>query len=385
MHILIKLAGVGILSALTGCSALSSLNPFARKAAPLNPPAALVEFRPTLAARTVWSTSIGDAGSSVFSPAIADSSVFVAAADGSIARLDVASGRSLWRVNAEMPLAAGVGADRDTVAVVGKQGVIMVFDGNGKLRWKAQASSEVLSPPAVGNGLVIVRSLDNHIVAYDADSGVRKWAVQRAIPPLTLRTAPGIVIHGDTAFVALPGGRLSALALGNGGPRWEVAVGDPRGTTELERIADTSGAPVVFGTDVCTVAYHGRIGCFDASTGLARWVKDFSSYVGVAVDERLVVGSDERGAVRAFQHTDGQNIWRNDKLAFRRLSAPASFGPAIAVGDYQGYVHFLSRSDGSLVARIATDGSAILAAPLVSSNQLLVQTRHGAVLAVALE
>ena len=231
----------------------------------------------------------------------------------------------------------------------------------------------------------MVRSLDNHIVAYDANSGARRWAVQRAMPPLTLRTAPGIVISGETAFVALPGGRLSALALGNGGPRWEVAVGDPRGTTELERIADTSGKPALLEQDVCAVAYQGRIGCFSASSGAARWLKEFSSYVGATIDQRFVFAADERGAVTAFSRQSGASAWRNDKLAFRRLSTPVSFGRAVAVGDYQGYVHFLSREDGSLIGRVGSDGSPVLAEPVVAGRNLIFQTQAGTVVALTAE
>jgi outer membrane protein assembly factor BamB len=282
-----------------------------------------------------------------------------------------------------MPLTAGVGSDGNTVAVAGEKGTVLVFDGDGKLRWKSQASSEVLSAPAVGQGLVIVRSLDNRIVALDADSGTRRWVVQRTAPPLTLRAAPGIVIAEPTAFVALPGGKLLALALANGGPRWEVAVGDPRGATELERIADVSGAPAVVGREVCAVAYQGRIGCVDAISGTTRWAKEFSSDVGLGADERFVFAADDRGTLNAFTRDGGTSVWRNNKLANRRLSAPVSFGRAVVVGDGQSYIHFLSREDGSFLARITTDGSRIVAAPVVAGANLIFQTQAGTLVALA--
>lgn len=378
-----NLACIGMLAVLTGCSALSSINPFSSKEAPRNPPAPLVDFKPTMAVRTAWSTSIGSSGAYIFSPVGASNSIFAAAADGSVARIEASSGRTLWRISAGLPLTAGVGSDGNTVAVVGEKGQVLAYDGEGKLRWKAQASSEVLSAPAVGQGLVIVRSLDNRIAAFDAASGARRWTVQRTVPPLTLRTAPGIVISGSSAFVAMPGGRLLALTLSNGGPIWEVAVGDPRGATELERVADVSGAPVVVGRDVCAVAYQGRIGCVDALTGATRWAKEFSSVAGVAADERFVFGADERGVVNAFTRDTGTSVWRNNKLANRGLSAPASFGRAVAVGDSQGYVHFLAREDGSFIARASTDGSKILASPLVSGANLIFQTHAGTVTALA--
>jgi outer membrane protein assembly factor BamB len=385
MRIEAKLACLGLAALLGGCSTLSSLNPFSKKAPPRNPPAALVDFQPTMAVRTAWSAPIGSAGAYVFSPAAANSSLFVAAADGSVARMEAATGRTLWRINAGMPLTAGVGSDGSIVAVGGANGMLLVFDGEGKLRWKAQASSEILSAPAVGQGLVIIRSLDNRIVAYDADSGARRWFVQRTAPALTLRNAPGIIISGQNAYVALPGGRMLALAIANGGPRWEVAVGDPRGTTELERIADVSGAPVVVGRDVCAVAFQGRVGCFDAATGAPRWAKEFSSDVGVAADERFLFAADERGNVNAFAREGGGSAWRNSKLANRRLSTPVSFGRAVALGDGQGYIHFLSREEGAFLARTATDGSPIVATPVVAGANLIFQTQAGAVVALATE
>jgi outer membrane protein assembly factor BamB len=385
MRIAAKFASAGLLVILAGCSTLSSLNPFASKPAPRNPPAPLIDFKPTMAIRSVWSISVGTAGRFVFSPANANGSLFAAAADGSLMRIEAASGRSVWRINAGMPLTAGVGSDGNTVAVVGEKGMVLAFDGEGKLRWKAQASSEVLSAPAVGEGLVIVRSLDNRIVAFDADSGARRWTVQRTAPALTLRTAPGIAIANPTAFVALPGGKLLALALTNGGPRWEVPVGDPRGATELERIADVSGMPAVIGRDVCAVAYQGRIGCVDAITGASRWAKEFSSEVGVGADERFVFAADERGVLNAFTRDTGASVWRNKELANRRLSAPVSFGRAVAAGDGQGYIHFLSREDGAFIARAGTDGSPIVATPLVAGANLIFQTQAGTVVALAAE
>lgn len=383
MHIAVKVTWAAALAVFAGCS---SLNPFASKSGSRNPPAALEEFKPTLNVRTAWSASVGNAKAFAFSPAVTSEGVFAAAADGSVMRIDAATGRTLWRINAHARLTAGVGSDGATVAVAAEEGVLMAFDGDGKLRWKTQTSSEILSAPAVGQGLVVVRSVDNRIAAYDVESGTRRWVAQRTSPPLTLRTAPGIAIAGSTAFVALPGGRLVALALGNGGARWEVAVGDPKGTTELERIADLSGTPVVVGGDVCAVAYQGRVACFDAASGAPRWGKAFSSEVGVGADGRYVFAADERGAVTAFTRDTGSGIWRNNKLAYRRLSTPVAVGSAVAVGDSQGYIHFLSREDGSFVARASTDGSPVIAAlPLVAGKSAVFQTKEGTIVALATE
>ena len=384
MRITQKLVGVSVLALMAGCSTLSSINPFASKPKG-NQPAALVALKGTMAVRTAWKLDIGKSNGYTFAPALAGQTVLVAGGDGAIARVDAASGRALWRIKASMPLSAGVGTDGSMLAVGGVKGSVLTFDMDGKPMWTAQASSEVLSAPALGQGMVVVRTVDNRIVGFDAKTGEKKWTVQRVAPPLTLRNAPGMVIAGKDVIVAQPGGKLLSLVLATGAPRWEIAVGESRGATELERVTDIGGAPVIVEGDVCAVAYQGRVGCFDLATGTARWTKELSSDVGVAADQRSVFASDDKGAVMAFNRDGGTSAWKNDKLGYRRLSSPVSYGRAVAVGDYQGFIHFLSREDGAFLARAATDGSAVIATPLVAGSNLIFQTQSGTVTAIAVE
>jgi outer membrane protein assembly factor BamB len=379
-----QVVGVGVLALMTGCSTLSSLNPFATKSK-ANLPAPLVELKGSMAVRTAWKLDIGKARDYHFSPAVADNTVVVAGADGSIARVEAATGRVLWRIKAGSDLSAGVGTDGTMIVVGGVDGKLLAFDMDGKPLWNAQLSSEILSSPVVAQGVVVARSIDNRIVGFDARNGAKKWTVQRVAPPLTLRNAPGIVVAGNDVIAALPGGRLISLILATGAPRWEVEVGVARGATELERVTDIGGTPVIFENDVCAVAYQGRVGCFDLATGSNRWARDLSSEVGAAVDQRFVFAPDDKGALYAFNRDGGVSAWKNDKLSYRRLSTPVSYGRAVAVGDYKGFIHFLSREDGAFLARAATDGSAVTSTPLVAGSNLIFQTQNGTVTAIAVE
>lgn len=376
---------LGVLAMAAGCSTMSKLNPFAKedKFAPTK----LEELKPGVPARVVWKHSIGKAGVNVFSPALADNSVFVADADGNIERLDAASGKVQWRSKTKTELTAGVGVSPNgqVVAVGGEKGKLLAFDGAGKALWEVQASSEILSAPAVGNDVVIVRTGDNKVTAYDAADGKKRWFIQRVTPPLTLRNSPGLVIANSNVYSAQPAGRILALALVNGVPRFEAPLSEPRGATELERVSDISGTPAVFEGDLCAVSYQGKVGCLDLATGVARWSKPASSDVGVGVDQRFVFVSDEKGAVQAFARESGASAWKNEKLAYRRLSAPVSYGRFVAVGDLEGYVHFLSREDGTVLGRIATGGGAIKAAPVVAGSNVILQTQNGTVAAIAVE
>jgi outer membrane protein assembly factor BamB len=370
--------------AIAGCSTLSSLNPFKKE--DKTPPAKLVDIKSPVPAKVVWKHSVGKAGVNVFTPALADNSLFVADADGNIERLDAATGKQVWRAKAGSDLTAGVGSDGKLVVVGGVKGKVIALDaGTGKELWTAQATSEILSSPVIGGDAVIVRSVDNRITAYDAKTGEKRWFLQRPTPALTLRNAPGMVIAATNVVVAQPAGRMLGLALSNGVPRFEVPVAEPRGATELERVSDIGGTPVVFEQDLCTVTYQGKVGCFDANTGAAKWTKDASSDVGVSVDQRFVFVADDKGSVIAFSRDGGASAWKSDALSYRRLSTPLSFGRTVAVGDFEGYVHFLSREDGTMLGRVSLDSSPIKSVPLLAGPNMIVQTQAGTVAAIAVE
>jgi outer membrane protein assembly factor BamB len=348
-------------------------------------PAPLIPLERAPEVRVLWSARVGSAERFVFSPALAGESVFAAARNGTVVRLGADKGEERWRVELERRLSGGVGAGARSVAVATEEGEVFVLEAaDGKQRWRARVSSEVLAAPTIGNGLVIVRSVDNRIFAFGEDDGKRRWVYQRAPASLIVRSPAGVALAGDTAYAGFSGGRLTAIALSNGGVRWESTVALPKGATELERVTDVVGEPVVVGREVCAAAYQGRVGCFEAASGRQIWAREVSSLNGVQLDARYAFVSDERGAVHAFDRTNGRSVWKQDKLAYRRLSAPVSSGNVVAVGDFQGYVHFLSRESGAFVARYPSGGGAVRAAPVSLPSSLLIQTQDGTLVALAL-
>jgi outer membrane protein assembly factor BamB len=251
------------------------------------------------------------------------------------------------------------------------------------VRWRARASSEVLTPPTVGAGLVLVRTIDNRIFGFSANDGKRQWVYQRASGSLILRVPTGVSILGDTAFAGFSGGKLVAVALSNGAQRWEVTVATPKGANELERITDVVGEPALQGREVCAATYQGRVACFEADNGKQIWARDISSVTGVSVDARYAFVSDERGTVHAFDRTNGATVWKQEKLSNRQLSLPRAIGATVAVGDFEGEIHFLARESGNFVSRYSARGGAVRAAPLVLSSGLLVQTQEGGLSALS--
>ena len=340
--------------------------------------AELVPLASSIPVRTVWAANVGKAEDAILFPAVVEDAVFAASQEGIVARFDAATGREAWRVDVHRTLSAGVGSDGTLVAVGTFEGdVIVLSAAKGGLVWQARVSSEVLSAPVVTGDLVIVRTGDGRLFALDAADGKRRWLYQRASPPLSVRSPVGMVAERGTLFTGFAGGKLVAISLANGGVRWEATVSLPHGATELERVTDVVGLPVVAGREVCAVAFQGRIGCFDLANGNPSWSREMSSTAGLAVDSRYVFVSDDKGAVQALDRAGGATLWKQDKLFLRRLTAPLALGEVVAVGDVEGYIHFLSRESGAFVGRVATDGSPIRTSLLPLGKGFLVQTQEG--------
>jgi outer membrane protein assembly factor BamB len=373
MRTLSLMLAVIVTGFLSGCSS-----------APKNKAAELVPIQPTAQMSVLWQAGIGNAGDFVLTPAVVGDSVYAAAYDGTIARFD--NGRQIWRISAGEKLSGGVGADRGLVAVGTAKGDVLTFDAEtGRPLWKARISSEVLAAPAISDSLVVVRSGDARIAAFDAKDGKRRWVYQRATPTLTLRSSVGVLLSERVVVAGFPGGKLVAINARNGATLWEVTVAQPKGATELERVADITSLPVVDGKEICAAAFQGRVACFDIASGNQLWAREISSSAGIDMDKTRVYVSDDKGTVHAFSRDSGASLWKQDKLFMRGLSRPIAQGRRVAVADFEGVVHLLNAEDGAFAARVTTDGSAILADPQELGSGFLVQTKKGSLVALGVQ
>lgn len=358
-------------AALAGCSMFSSPNP-------RYDPAPLTEYAAGISANVAWTVSLGSGGGYGFAPALVGDAVYAATPNGRVSKIDLASGRAQWQSGTDLKLSAGVGSDGQTTAVAASDGTVIAFDDQGAEKWRAKATSAVSVPPAVGGGVVVVRSSDYRIQAFDASTGELRWNLQRPGPALALKTNMQMLIVDGMLLSGLPNGRLMAIDARNGNVQWEGTVSVSQGATDLERISDVVGTPQLQGPLLCGVSYQGRMVCFDISQGgRPLWEQNFSSNSGMATDSQQAYAANQRGVVYAYGLTDGHEVWKQDALANRRLSSPAVVPQAVALGDFEGYVHFLSRTDGQLLGRVHVGGGAIVS-PLVATNRgVLVQTGSG--------
>jgi len=340
-------------------------------------PAKLTDIKAPLSIRVAWRVKVGDGRRSFLQPAVLQNAIYAADTDGDLVRIDSNDGKEVWHARVPARLGAGVGSDGFVVAVAGQRGEVFGYSAEGLLRWQARVPSDVVTTPLVGHGLVIVRSTDQGVTAFDAEDGHKRWNFKRQTPPLALRAANEMAFSGDNVVAGFPGGRLVAIALSNGAARWDSAVSEPKGATEVERLADVLGTVGLQDNHVCAASYQGRVACFDATSGDQQWAREMPAGAGVAIDGDELVGIDSASLVQAFALSNGAPRWTCKLLARRGLSSPGAQERWIAVGDREGYVHFLDTSDGKLVGRVELDGSPIVAQPRQVAGGFVVQTQRG--------
>lgn len=338
--------------------------------AELQPVAALVS------ARQSWSNRIGTVNFPL-EAGVSGKSVAVAGGDGTVALLDADTGKDIWRASLNTAISAGVGSDGKVVAVVTRDNEVVAVQ-DGRELWRQKLGAQAFTAPLVAGARVFVLAADRSVNAFDGQTGRKLWTQRRPNEPLVLRQSGVMLAVGDTLVVGLAG-RLVGIDPSSGSVRWEAPIASPRGINDVERLVDLVGRVSRVGDTVCARAFQASIGCVNAARGNLLWTKAASGAQGIDGDDRLLFGTEADGTVMALRRGDGERVWSTDRLRYRGLTAPLVAGRSIAIGDSAGFVHLLSREDGSLLNRLPTDGSAVSASPVLAGNTLIAVTHNGGV------
>ncbi len=345
-------------------------------------PAELGANTALLGVRQAWTNRIGEVPSGA-APVVVGTSVIVAASDGTVAAFDAATGKDQWRGTAGGALATGAASDGRLAAVITRSNEVVALQ-DGKEVWRVKLPAQSFTAPLVAGGRVFALAADRSVTALDGATGRKLWVQQRPGEPLVLKQPGTLLAVGDTLVAGLAG-RLVGLNPNNGSVRWDAPIASPRGTNEVERLVDLVGRTNRAGDTVCARAFQAAVGCVNAARGTLLWTKPANGAEGVHGDDRLVVGTESDGKVVAWRMADGERAWVSERLQYRTLTAPLMLGRAVVIGDNTGWVHILSREDGSPLNRLSTDGSAIAASPVLAAGTLIVVTRNGGIYGFAPE
>jgi len=349
----------------------------------VEPPAKLVDFPQTLPVKEIWSQGLGGGKKQMvlrlgLGPALDNKTVFAASHKGEVLAVAVDTGRQLWVKNLKLPLSAGPAAALGMIVVGSSKGDVVALDGaTGRLLWAVRVNSELLSPAAIGEHVVVVRSVDGRLRGLDAQSGKELWSVEQQVPRLSLRGTGTPVIAKDLAICGFDNGKVMAVSLSTGDTVWDTALAAPHGRTELDRLVDVDSAVRVIGNDVYATGFQGRTAMLALDSGQIWWAHDMSSYRGMSVDADRAFVTQSDGVIVALRDRDGSEVWHNDKLKRRGLSTPVILSSAVVVADYQGYVHWLDKATGVLVARKQVSKYRVSNSPVAVDNTVVVLTDGG--------
>lgn len=344
-------------------------------------PTPLTNYKQEVTPRLLWSANVGTGATGSdylqMKPAVGETAVYTTSTNGTITSVNKATGRPNWQYTVRMPLTTGPGIG-DGIVVVGSQNgkLFALRQADGKQMWMTSVPGELIATPAVNDGFVVVKAVDGYTRAYSTSDGHEVWAFQQVEPNLILRGSSAPVIRGNSVIAGYANGNLAKLSLNDGQLSWQQTVAVPEGAFAIQRMIDIDADPVVFEHQIYVATYQGRISSLDWTSGRTMWSHDISSYTGMAADENAVYVSDAKGTVWGFNSNSGLVNWRQTRLDYRIISGPAIMGSYVVVGDAEGYIHWLDKSDGHFAAR-ASLGSAIYAAPVVKSNVLYALTNKG--------
>jgi len=350
----------------------------------VEPPATLIYFPQTLEVKKLWGENVGGGKKQMvqrlgLGPAVDNGVVFAASDKGEVLATQLDTGRRVWLKKLKLPLSAGPTAGAGMVVLGSSKGTVVALDGaTGRELWRTGLNSELLSPPAISQKIVVVRSVDGRLHGIDAHDGKELWSVEQQVPRLSLRGTATPIIAKEVAISGFDNGKVMAVSLTTGDTVWDTALASPHGRTELDRLVDVDSAVRTVGENVFATGFQGRTAMLAIDSGQVWWAHDMSSYRGMAVDADNLYVTQSDGIIVALRQRDGSELWRNQKMKLRRLTTPVLTSTAVVVADFQGYLHWVDKTTGQLVARQRVAKKELISNPPVAvGDTVVVMTDRG--------
>jgi outer membrane protein assembly factor BamB len=343
-------------------------------------PADLPEMENQFEYKAIWTGSLNGVGNEYndIHPAIGYESLFVADADGQVAAFNIENGKVKWERETDLEFSGGIGIGSESIVLGTMEGDVLLLDATtGETKWQTKVSSEVVSAPAIGDGAVVLNTTDGRIFALNLTDGKELWYFDREVPALSLRGTSSPIIERGAAISTFANGKIAVFILSNGRMAWEKVISTPKGRSELARMVDADTSPITLGDVVYTANYNGNVIAASIRSGDILWQREASVYQDLEVDATLVYVVDAENSIIALERRNGAVFWTNDKLKFRKLSAPVKFDGHLLVADYEGYVHWIDPATGEIRSSQQIDSDGVIAKPITDGKKVVVYGRSG--------
>ena len=352
-----------------------------------------MEYTPEVNPEIVWKESVGvgtDGQTLKLVPAIGSSRIFAADRNGLVQARDLSTGKLAWEVEIEdeqenaVHFSGGPGLSSTAVILGTNNAEIFALSiENGSTLWKTSVPSEALSVPVVANNIVILRTTDGAVIALNEKTGQKVWSYEHNVPALTVRGTGAPLVLDDTIIEGYDNGKLMALHVEDGKYIWESSVTIPKGRSEVERLVDIDVDPIESKGVIYTASYNGGAAAVSILDGDVLWRNEaVPSYTGLSQDEQYLYISNPDGHVLQLDKRTGSSLWEQKDLHGRKLTSPVVYQSYIVVGDIEGYVHWLSNTDGRQLGRVQVASDAIDAKPVVVGDTVYIYAKDGTLAAV---
>ncbi|MBH0064890.1 outer membrane protein assembly factor BamB [Psychrobacter sp. SZ93C1] len=352
----------------------------------VNDPVKLVQIaQPISVLQPVFSTDVGNKKASKKDPldlqvGYTNEQIVTASRGGELTGFNN-TGERLWSVNIDEQITGGVALDAlsQTAIISTRSGKVMAFDsGTGEKRWQQQLSGSVLTPALITNNRVVLSANNGFLHGLSLQTGQSVWQFATQVPAISVRgSAAPTLLDSKTALLATADGRLHAVTADNGLPQWSRRVGVGAGSSEVERMSDVDGAPIVDKNQMFAISYSGQLLGIDLASRQVMFVNEQASLKALAVNTQQVIATGLDGKVVAYDRNTGAVLWESEELAYRHLTNPVMIGNYIAVGDLDGVVHLFDPASGKIVSRVETKGA--LNSLQVQGSRLMTQSTSGQV------
>ena len=305
---------------------------------------------------------------------------FAAAGRSGVVSVYRKNGQLLWSVDIKEEITGGISTNTsaNVLVVSTRSGQVVAIDtANQKIRWQIQLPSTSLAPSLVSDDRVMVSANDGIIYALDIKTGEQVWQFSTQMPTVSVRgIAKPLQLDDHTALFGTADGRIHAIDPQTGEPLWTRRIGRAVGGSQVNRMSDVDGSPLVVGNHLYVASYSGQLLGFDMNTGQLMFGSTLASIQPLVAIEKHLIGVSIDGDVVAFNRLTGEEVWKNTELKYRKLTNPVVVGEYVAVGDFEGVIHLLDKS-GKIVSRTTTKGK--LNSLQVFDNQLYTQNTDGVV------
>jgi outer membrane protein assembly factor BamB len=347
------------------------------------PPAPLTNINNGLIFDQLWTMKTGagiSAGSYNRQPLLVGAEIFTVDIDGLIKNVDAKSGKLKWDFETGVESITGLTGDDDIIVASSRNGELNTYDRTDhdlNLRWSARLKGEIRSASVANVDSLFIRTVDGRLSSISKADGSIQWTVSHLVPALSLTGNSAPILHNDLVIAGFDDGKLAAFDQSNGQVVWEIAVSQPTGRSEIERLVDVDGQFVISNGVIYVGSYQGRLAAIQAIDGEELWSRKFSSFNAMTIDDGAIYLSSDTSHIWSIDRRTGSALWKQDVLHARKISAPLLFEDKVIVGDLDGHVHWFNQSDGALIGRLRPSYKRHYSTPFEWNNKIFTMDSNG--------